>query len=523
MGVGQGDGLLALGSIGSGSGVTSGGVHFLNAVVVIAAIGLLDQAGPGIAPTVSLIQFNSFITFNSLAVLGQLNGDGLGTDAVLVVSVVPGLGDGDGGTGQSAGNTGHGECQLGAVRQSQVSLLVGGIELTFLKTNSLIIDLNGIAVGIGIGSGIAVGGNLSIAQVPGVGVILTGNEAVASIDHGDHVSHGVGDRQTCTIQALGDGLGNGSECSIQLSGVVGIIGTAGRCNAIAQECTDFGTVIAEPAALIGEVISNAEADGIQVSALVLDSSCLCSCLAVTGGAAGTAGAAADVVSRCTVSQQDNALGTGNGIQQTGSGVQAALQVGTTIGTHAIDSSDSSIVRILTCTASHIDPFQLGGIAGCECNDGQLTICRSVSTCIGCQEVLGSSLSCSHAASALRATTIMSVLTAAISTECHRAGHVHDQNHSTAIGNSRSGLGCLHLQGDLKLVVAKSLCGLGQGNTIVISNGTDTAFGPGAIAILTIGGSFSSRCGCGHYGQHEAGRQQDAEDFVKHLFHLLTSL
>ncbi len=516
--VGQGDGLLTICGIGSGVGVALGHIHFFHAIIAVDTLGLLDQAGPGVGPVVGFIQLYSFALCDT--VFSQPDHNGSGPDAILVLSIVPGLGDGDRGTGQSAGNTGNRECQLGAVSQSQVSLLVSGEGLALFKVLILNIQFDGVGVSIGVSSGIAAGGNLSIAQVPGVGIVRTGNEVITGINHGDHISHGVGNGQTSTVQTLGDGLGDCCKCCIQLSRVVSIIGTAGGSDLATQELTDGRTIFAKPAVvLISDIISDTEADGIQISTLALDLACTVSSSSIVSLAAGRAITTVDAVGRNTVGQQDNALGTGNRIQQSGALIQATFQVGTTIGTHAIDSSDSSIVRILTCTASHIDPIQFGGVVGCKSNDGQHTACRSIGTGIFLQKILCSGLCCSHAASALRATGVMPTAgCTAVSAVCHRAGHVHNQNNSTAIGNSRSGLGCLHLQGDLKLVVAKSLCGLGQGNTIVISNGTGTAFGPSAIAILTIGGSFSSRCGCGHYGQHEAGRQQDAEDFLQLFFH-----
>ena len=262
VGVGQSDlGVLE----GDGGGVILVLGQLLDGVHMDLALGLDDQviglAVPGVAPAVLGIQDNG-LTDGALA-LHQLDGDLGGTDAVLVALVVPDLGDGDILAGQLGLDAGNREGILLAV-DVQVGLVVGGVVIALNEALELGIEGHAVGVSINIVGGVAfsLGGN--VAQLPGVVVAVLVEAVAGTAGDTDVGCHGVGDSPALAAQTVSDGLGDGAEGSVQLIGVVGVVGTAGGGDAVTQEVADGG------AAAVGDIIGNAEADGVQIGTGVFD-------------------------------------------------------------------------------------------------------------------------------------------------------------------------------------------------------------------------------------------------------------
>ena len=514
MGIGDGQFKVAFGAV-SGNGVfVEINGSFNHRIYMEIALRLLNQvvglAVPGVGPAVVCVQNNGvadvthgFIGHN----LNQLNGNRATTLAVLIIVVVPNLGDRDIGTGQDTGNTGNGEGILLAVH-IQVGGFVGGEGLAFHEVLALNIQGNAVSMGVGVGGHISVGGSGGTGQLPGVFLAIGGSEVGAVGNHGDHVSHGVGGSPACTVQTAGDGLRDGLESGIQLSSIIGVVSTAGRGNGTGQELRNGNRAI-------GVVANSTEADSVQLGAAVLDGGCLVGCssavLFIAPAATGAAGS-----SGCAVRQQNNALGrSGDGVQQTQGAAQTSLHVGADAGAQVVDGRKSSIIAVLACAACNIAPVQDSGCAAVEADNGQLTACGVIGAGVGTQEILCGSLRSFNTAGCAGNAVL------------HGAGGVDYQNHCAAHGMGGGSSAGLNLQGDIE-GVNHSLNGssrLGKGNLGSVNgmfDGAGTAFAPLAVGVGAVdsgvGGGFSGRCGSGNCRQNETCCQQNAENFVKHLFH-----
>ena len=484
VGVGQRDlGVLE----GGGGGVVLAGIQLYNGVDMDLALGLVDQiiglAVPGVAPVVVLIQNNRCA--DGTVALHELDSDGGGTDAVLVVLVVPDLGDGDISALQGGLDTGNGEGVLLAL-DVQIGLLVGGIVLPLHEALKLGIEGDTVGVSIDIVGFVALGLGGDIAQLPGVvGTVLV--EALTGTGgHIDVGSHGVGGGPALAAEAAGDGLGDGLEGGIQLTGIVGIVSAAGAGHSAAQEGADGNIVV-------GIVTGSTEADGVELCAGIADGSGLGS----SGIAVGLVGAiqigVADALRGSTVRQQHHILGGDVAdlavIKQAQSQMQATLHIGAGGISQTVDGAQC--VAILVCAASNIAPVQIGTVAAVEGDDGQHSGCIGIVAGIGDQEVLGSNLgSIQTVLAAIRTAGGMAASAAAIGTGLHGAGRIDDQNNGAGIG-----LGCdagAGLDRQCHFVgvgcTLDGLGGLGQfnrGTVHVIADGAGAALDPLSVFIVTV--------------------------------------
>ena len=123
--------------------ITLGNIQLRHGVDVILTFGsgnqIIFSAIPDVGPSVVIAQHNGIA--NVAVAFLQLNGEGIGADAVLIVIVFPNFSDADIGTGEFRGNTGNGELVLFAIHV-QISPAVGGIVSTLLKIFKLRIDGN---------------------------------------------------------------------------------------------------------------------------------------------------------------------------------------------------------------------------------------------------------------------------------------------------------------------------------------------------------------------------------------------
>ena len=529
-----------------GSGVVIGDISLNYGVGDLTGTGVHVHIGPGVGPVVAVVQDDGVAI--SFAVGQQLNGDRLGTDAILVLGVGPNLGDGNAGAGQGSVHAGNGESILFAANV-QVSGQIGGIVVAFLKAVEQRIKGDLIGDGIDISGGQTIPGDddLRIRQLPSESGAVIGSEVGRQtiLDNIHAFVDGVISDPAGTGHTTGNVFGDGRKGVHQLFGIVSVVcGVCGRSNTAGQELADGGTTG------VGNIVGNAEADSIEVSTLILDlgSTVGCGCVVLCAAgvaAAGSTAVVAHTVGRYTVGQQDH-IGVGNvldsiSIQQGACLIQTAFQIGAAVGTQSVDSGHGGIIAVLACAAGHIDPIQSGCVAGGEGGNGQLMIQCLIGAGIGLQELQGSSLCGSHPTlsggnkipicARVRATSGVECFFATLGTVIHGVGLVNHEDYgcgNRSVGHRGAGL---HLQRDLKGVALDMRGSLGQMDLRTVDymgNGSVTTLDPVTVfVIVAVDGTVCvsafredrQRQGA----QEQCQSEQNAQGFQNACFHIFSSL
>ena len=144
-----------------GGNIACGDIQLLDGVFVNNAFGFFDDVLKGVLPAGLSADGNGcanlFGDHDAVLHVGvaELKSDAVGAEVVAVIPVFPDLFNGNVGSGPEAGNSGNGESVLSAIHV-QIGGLVGGIEFSLNKTRVLNVELNDIAVCVGISGNVSV-------------------------------------------------------------------------------------------------------------------------------------------------------------------------------------------------------------------------------------------------------------------------------------------------------------------------------------------------------------------------------